>query len=76
MGIWDTFDPAVENPYMQNTLNCVYYKGEDFPIEGEIGINSLRLILNQVFGTDYEMIEPYHYVTGRFDSHPRGEEHG
>ena len=76
MGIWDTFDPAVENPYMQNNLNCVYYKGEDFPIEGEIGINSLRLILNQVFGTDYEMIEPYHYVTGRFDSHPRDEEHG
>lgn len=71
MGIWDDYDPKVENLFMQNTLNCVYYRGENFPIEGELGINSLRLILNQVFGTTYEMIEPYYYTKGRFDTHPR-----
>lgn len=76
LGIWDTYDPKVENPYMQNTLNCVYYNGETFAIEGETGINSLRLILNQVFGTDYEPIKPHQYKKGRFDTHPRDEEHG
>ena len=59
MGIWDTYDPTVENPYMQNTLNCVYYQNQSFAIEGETGINSLRLILNQVFGTDYASIKPH-----------------
>ena len=76
MGIWDTYDPKVENPYMQNTLNCVYYQNQSFAIEGETGINSLRLILNQVFGTDYASIKPHKYEKGRFDTHPRDEEHG
>ena len=76
MGIWDTYDPTVENPYMQNTLNCVYYQNQSFAIEGETGINSLRLILNQVFGTDYASIKPHKYEKGRFDTHPRDEEHG
>ena len=43
--------------YMQNILNCVYYKGETIDIEGENGINTLRRTLNYVFGTDYEMLD-------------------
>lgn len=64
---WQTFDAPTENLYMQNTLNCVYYRGQSFPIEGLTGINTLRTILNQTFETDYEMIEPYYYKTGRFE---------
>ena len=67
MGIWDTFDPKVENLFMQNTLNCVYYQGERFSIEGLTGINTIRTILNQVYGTDYEMIEPKIYSKGTFE---------
>lgn len=67
MKIWDTYDAKSENLYMQNTLNCVYYRGEYISIEGETGINSLRIILNQVFGTDYEMIEPRYYTKGKFE---------
>lgn len=67
MGIWDSFDAKSENLYMQNILNCIYYQGEHIPIEGQTGINSLRLTLNQVFGTDYEMIEPKYYTKGRFE---------
>lgn len=59
--------PKAENLYMQNILNCIYYQGEHIPIEGQTGINSLRLTLNQVFGTDYEMIEPKYYTKGRFE---------
>lgn len=69
MGIkgWETFDAPTENLYMQNILNCVYYRGETFPIGGLTGINTIRTVLNQVFGTDYEMIEPYYYQHGRFE---------
>lgn len=67
MGIWKTFDAKTENLYMQNTLNCVYYQGAHIPIEGETGINSLRITLNQVFGTNYEMIEPKYYTKGKFE---------
>ena len=67
MGIWDTFDPKVENLFMQNILNCVYYRGQSFSIEGLTGINTLRTVLNQVYGTHYEMIEPKIYSKGTFE---------
>lgn len=51
------YDSSVENYYMQNVINCVYYKGETIDIEGLTGINTLRTILNYVFGTNYEMLE-------------------
>jgi len=52
------YDASVENYYMQNVLNCVYYKGEEIEIEGMTGINTIRTAFNQVFDTDYEMLEP------------------
>ena len=42
---------------MQNIINCVYYKGEKMDIEGLTGVNTIRMALNYVFGTDYEMLE-------------------
>lgn len=55
---WDSYDPYLHNPYMQNILNCVYYQGQSFPIEGETGINTLRLVFRQVLGADLPPIEP------------------
>ena len=53
----EVYDEQEENFYMQNILNCVYYKGETIDIEGESGINTLRKTLNYVFGTSYEMLD-------------------
>ena len=50
------YDPLLETPYMQNSLNCVYYKGQPFSIEGETGINTWRILLNEAFGTDLPML--------------------
>lgn len=58
MGQWDSYDAHVENPYMQNTLNCVYYRGQSFDIEGQTGINTMRLVFRQVLGADLDPIEP------------------
>ena len=58
LGEWDGYDPHQENPYMQNVLNCVYYRGQTFDIEDTTGINTLRRVINQVFGTDLPEIEP------------------
>ena len=52
------YDASIENEYMQNIINCVYYKGEEIKIEGMTGINTIRTAFNYVFGTDYEMLEP------------------
>ena len=43
---------------MQNVLNCVYYQGNQYEIEGMTNINTWRYILNEIFGTDYELLEP------------------
>lgn len=51
------FESEVEESYMQNTLNLVYYKGETYNIEGLSGINTLRYMFNEVLGTDFEMLE-------------------
>lgn len=58
MGEWENYDPHAENPYMQNTLNCVCYRGQSFAIEGETGINTMRLVFRQVLGADLDPIEP------------------
>lgn len=53
----EAYDASVETVYMQNILNCVYYKGERLDIEGMTSINTWRTILNTYFGTDYEMLQ-------------------
>ena len=58
MNEWDTYDPYVHNPLMQNILNCVYYQGRSFPIEGETGINTLRMMFREVLGADLPAVEP------------------
>ena len=54
----ESYDPVAENPYMQNILNCVYVPGREMPIEGESGINTLRLVFREVFGADLPPVEP------------------
>lgn len=57
------YDPYEENPHMQNILNAVCYKGETFDIEGQTGINTMRRVFNQVFGTEFPDVEPvYSYL--------------
>lgn len=51
------YDPVLETPYMQNALNCVYVGGKALDIEGMSGINTLRTVMNQEFGTDFPMLE-------------------
>lgn len=67
MKIWDTYDAASENLFMQNILNCVYYRGETFDIAGKSGINTIRTVMNQVFGTNYDQITPLYETHGEFD---------
>ena len=62
-GVIERYDPYEENPYMQNYLNCVYYKGDSFDIEGQTGINTMRRVLNQIYGTGFPDVEPeYSYL--------------
>lgn len=58
VGDWEDYDPHEENPYMQNILNCVYYQGASFDIEGQTGINTMRQVFSQVLGADLAPIEP------------------
>ena len=67
MGIWETYDAPKENLMQQNFLNCAYYSGMDLQIEGKNGINTLRTVMNQVFGTNYKEIEPVYYTKGDFE---------
>lgn len=70
LGEWGDYDPHSENPYMQNILNCVYYRDRSFPVEGETGINTLRMMFNAVLGTDLAPIEPIEdYSPGYDDEH-------
>jgi hypothetical protein len=58
----DLNDPSTDRGQMRNILNCVYLGGETMDISGLSGINTLRAVLNQVYGTDYEMLpehEPF-----------------
>lgn len=58
VGEWTEYDPHEENQYMQNILNCVYYKGQTFDIEGMTGINTMRYMFTEVLGADLPPIEP------------------
>lgn len=60
MKVLEQYDPYEEEPYMKNILNCVYYQGKSFPIEGETGINTLRMVFRDVLGADLPPIEPVH----------------
>lgn len=46
-------DPKFE----KNILNCVYYKGKTLDIEGLSGINTVRTILNEQYGTKLKMVK-------------------
>lgn len=54
----DEYNAALETEKMQNALNCVYFGGKKFDIEGMSAINTWRKILNELYGTNYEMINP------------------
>lgn len=41
---------------ISNIFNAVYYKGKELNIEGLSGVNTLRLLLNKVFGENFEII--------------------
>ena len=41
---------------MTNYFSALYYQGQTFDIEGLSGVNTFRILLNKLFGTDYAMI--------------------
>lgn len=47
--------------YKRNILNAVWFKGESLNIEGETGINTLRIVLNNLLDANLEMIDPNDY---------------
>lgn len=40
-----------------NSLNAVYYQGEEIDNEGLSNVNTIRLVLNKLFGLNYKMID-------------------
>lgn len=66
VGQWEDYDPEIHNPPMQNILNCVYYQGKSFPIEGQTGINTLRLMFCEVLGADLPPITPIEDFTKNY----------
>jgi hypothetical protein len=51
----ESYDLEAEMPYEENILNAVYYQGKDLNIEGLSGLNTLKLVLNQLLGTDLQI---------------------
>ena len=43
--------------FVRYILNCVYDQGKEMDIEGKSGINTLRIVLNEIFMTNYEMLD-------------------
>ncbi|MCH5286597.1 MAG: hypothetical protein J1E43_04175 [Christensenellaceae bacterium] len=44
--------------YASNPLDVVYYQGKLLPeIEGQSGVNTLRILLNAVWGTDFALLD-------------------
>ena len=41
---------------MRTPLNAVYYSGEELDIEGLSSVNTVRLVLNKLLGTNFEML--------------------
>lgn len=64
---WPEYDPYEENQYMQNILNCVYYRGESFEIEGETGINTMRKVFSQVLDAELPPIEPVQDYSNNYE---------
>lgn len=52
---YDDFN--LEIRHMSNILNAVYYFGEPIDIEGKSGINTLRTILDKLFGMEFGLIK-------------------
>ena len=52
------FDAEKETPVMQSALCCVYVPGQTLSIEGETGINAVRMTLDAAFGTALGKITP------------------
>ncbi len=48
----------IPDGYSCNILNNVYFGGEPLDIEGKTSINTLRTVLNELFGMDLDMITP------------------
>ncbi len=52
------YNEKLESEMMENQLNCVYWgSAEKKDIEGLSGLNTWRVILNNLYGTNYEMVE-------------------
>lgn len=49
--------PGVTWEMKTNSLNTVYYRGQDMEIEGLSNVNTLRTVLNRLFSLDYEMVD-------------------
>jgi hypothetical protein len=49
------YDLEVESPFERNILNAVYYPGKVVDIEGLSGLNTLKVVLNELLGTDLEI---------------------
>jgi hypothetical protein len=61
MGEYDKnkYDEKLESEMMENVFNCVYFGNkEPQSIEGLSCVNTIRTVLNYLYGTDYKMIEP------------------
>ena len=51
----DTYDLKVEAPFEQNILNAVYYQDKEVDIDSLSGLNTLKVVLNQLLETDFEI---------------------
>ena len=51
---------------MTNILNAFYYKGENLlEYKDESSVNTLRMLLNESIGTDFEKLDvPYYKLIG------------
>lgn len=50
-------DPVAESYYQRNILNAVYLAGQTLDINGLSGINTLRLVLDELFSLDLGAID-------------------
>ena len=53
---YGVLDPKEDQKYQMNILNAVYYRGEPLENEGLSNYNTVRLLLNELLGTEYEMV--------------------
>ena len=53
---------GISRKSMCTIFNAVYYANEEVDIEGLSGVNTLRVILNKLLETEYEMLEDPEYV--------------